>query len=140
MKKLALLLICAYSCLFLAGCADESEYDIDFTKLSATMVSAQLEKIMGSKVDYVGQIMKISGAFDPYFVEGLNSTLMYIMIDCPSGCAKFMEFKSDNHSYPNDYPSQGTMIEIIGEFKVYIQPGYSDLFPYLHISELRIIG
>jgi hypothetical protein len=145
------------SCLFLilaAGCEEKNGYadpsenneaeenqitiDIDFTRLSSTMQNAQLQIVMQNAHDYIGQTMKIRGVYDPYFIEHLEEYLQFIMIDCPTGCPKYLEFIwSGDRVYPDDYPELGTMIELVGVFNIYKLNGFD--YPYFAVDDIVIV-
>jgi hypothetical protein len=62
------------------------------------------------------------------------------MIDCPTDCPKFLEFKwSGDRVYPDDYPEFGTMIELLGVFKTYRIDGFDNDIPYFEVDDIVIV-
>ncbi|MCL2639037.1 MAG: hypothetical protein FWD48_11790 [Oscillospiraceae bacterium] len=149
MKKILALFLCL---MLISGCTENGgsenppevdadmsvdvDVDVDFTKLSSTMVSAQMDIIMQNMQAYVGQTMKIRGNYYPLFWEVNNEFLHFIIIECSSGCDKLFEFVwNGEHIYPDDYPPEGTFIELPGVFGV-----DEEGFPYLAVDDIVIVA
>jgi hypothetical protein len=151
-KKLALLLSLCATLIITAGCVEKQpmndqpektaesavKIDIDFTRLSATMQSAQLENIMNDMPGFIGQTFKIRGVYDPYFYPEEQRLLHEIMIECTSGCPKYLEISFISDA-ADDYPEIGTMIELTGVFGTYFAEGLNFNKPYLTIKEIVIV-
>jgi hypothetical protein len=114
----------------------EVQIDIDFTRLSSTIQSAQMQIILENIEDYVGQTIKIQGLYDYFFWEFNGKYFHDLIIDCPSGCPKRIEIISAS---PGDYPEVGAIIEVIGVFGYYREDGIDFSFPYLTVDEITVV-
>ncbi len=114
--------------------------DVDLTVLTSNMVYAQVYNIMMSPEDYLGKKIKASGTYYPLFYEGTGKYYHYVMIqDALACCQNGIEFIWDDgtHVYPDEYPKENQMIEIVGVFKQYEEEGY--IYHYLEIQDYEII-
>lgn len=100
--------------------------DIDLTVLSSTMVYSEVYNMMTAPADYLGKTIKMSGFFS---VQHNSTTDQYyfacIIKDAASCCAQGIEFSLAGDSvYPEDYPAQGSMIDVVGVFDTYVENSY----------------
>ena len=108
-------------CLFATGCAGSKArtVDVDLTKLSNTMVYAKVYNMMTNPSDYIGKTVKASGPYaTSYYQDELYHFVLVEGVDacCPEG---LMFIWDGEHSYPEDYPEEGTNIEFVGVFNSY---------------------
>ena len=112
--------------LLLSGCsastpdiAVESDYDIDFTVLSSTVVYAEVYNMLSSPDDYLGKTVKISGTYTSNTYEDTGITYHFVIIsDATACCAQGLEF-----IWSGAYPEDGAAIEICGTYKTYLEDG-----------------
>ena len=93
--------------------------DVDLTSMSATMVYSEVQNMMLKPADYLGKTVKMAGAFN---VAEENDQRYYACVikDATACCAQGIEFVwAGDHAYPNDYPSPGDEISVIGTFTTY---------------------
>ena len=93
--------------------------DVDLTAMSATMVYSEVQNMMLKPADYMGKIVKMAGAFN---VAEENGQRYYACVikDATACCAQGIEFVwAGDHAYPDEYPSQGDEISVIGTFTTY---------------------
>jgi len=140
MKRLSALLLVAV-CVFLAGCIDDSDkdVDIDFTTLNTTMLYAQAEKAINEANKYVGQTFKISGNYTPYHDIASGRYYHYlVVVDDESCCTYPFEFVlSGNPVYPDDFPEENAEFQIIGVYKSYRENGKT--WYYIATDEIVIL-
>ena len=134
MKRLFTLFLCFTILLALTGCGGSSSagpvpegVDVDLTILSATMVYSEVYNMMTSPQDYMGKTVKMRGTFDCYHDEATDRYYFACIIkDATACCAQGIEFElSGAHSYPNDYPSIGDTICVVGVFDTYREGDYT---------------
>lgn len=117
----------------------ESDYDVDLTTLSATMVYAEVYNMMVNTPDYVGKTVKAEGVFASFYDE-MSETLYtaVIIMDATACCAQGLEFVLlDTYTYPDDYPIEGEIVTVTGEFALYTPEGAPDMeFPHLIDAEI----
>lgn len=121
------------------GVADPT-VDVDLTVLSANMVYAEVYNMMMDPDSYLGMTIKVSGPYYPLYYDGTGNYYHYVMIeDALSCCQNGMEFIWDegSHTYPDEYPKEDDIVEIVGEFKSYKEEGY--IYYYLDIEEYSIL-
>lgn len=121
------------------GVADPN-VDVDLTVLSANMVYAEVYNMMMYPDNYLGKTIKVSGPYYPLYYDGTGNYYHYVMIeDALACCQNGMEFIWDEgtHTYPDEYPKEDDIIEIVGELKSYKEENY--IYYYLDIEEYKII-
>ena len=162
-KRLSLILISALIGLNLIGCSKQVSYteedtsgvtlqeeplnlnnlddgvDIDLTALSSTLVYAEVYNMMMSPEDYMGQTIKMKGTYHPLYFEETGKYYHYVVIeDAAACCQQGIEFIWDGeHVFPDDYPLEGTEVEVVGVFDTYEELG--ERYPYVATDEIKII-
>jgi hypothetical protein len=59
--------------------------------------------------------------------------------DATTCCSQGLEFIwNGDHVYPDDYPADGTEIELVGVFGTYEELGYT--YPYIAVDDIIIIN
>ncbi|MGI5898519.1 MAG: hypothetical protein ACOX8S_01175 [Christensenellales bacterium] len=111
--------------------------DVDLTALSSTMVFAEVYNIMTNPDDYMGKTIKLSGQYYASYDELFKKYYHFIVIeDATACCQQGLEFAVKGETdYPQDYPPDGTVIELTGSFSSYDESGYT----YYYISTDTII-
>lgn len=103
---------------------EPGEVDIDLTKLSSTMVFAQVNSMMEDPGRYLGQRVKMSG---PYYASAAELAGQYyhycIIEDATACCAQGLEFIYDGDTARENYPEDGAAIEVYGVFDQYEEDG-----------------
>jgi len=149
MKKWLCAAFALVTILLIAGCAESSlienspmqaveEIDIDLVRMGPTMVSAQVFWIMLSPEDYLGQVIRIMGSYYAFYWEEGEMQLHYIVLDLTAGCCgQAFEFKLPAHIVDAvGYPSEGSVIEIVGVFSSYEM--WDNVFYYLAVREIIV--
>ncbi|NLT08895.1 MAG: hypothetical protein GXY08_05265 [Ruminococcus sp.] len=105
---------------------NSEEIDIDLTQLDSNMVYAQVFDMVNNSDNYLGKTVKAKGPFS-YFQETDGREFYAVLIsDATACCSQGIEFVLDgNFSYPDDYPSIGTNITVVGKFNYYEEEGYT---------------
>ncbi len=115
---------------------DEEGIDVDLTKLSATLVYAEVYNMMCEPEKYIGKIVKMSGDFRSLHDEE-NDVYYFACIikDATACCAQGIEFVlTDDYSYPDDYPEENGIVTVVGVFDTYWEG--SDLYCTLRNARL----
>jgi hypothetical protein len=101
----------------------ENGVDVDLTALSSTMVYSEVYNMMMSPMDYVGKTIKMQGQFIPFYDEATDTHYFACIIsDATACCSQGIEFiLTEDYSYPEDYPSEGDIISVIGTFDTYME-------------------
>ncbi len=93
--------------------------DVDLTQMSSTMIYSEVQNMMLKPADYVGKTVRMQGAFSVSEI-GENRYFACIIKDATACCAQGIEFDwAGDHSYPADYPKDGSEITVTGEFTTY---------------------
>ena len=103
--------------------SEGSDVDIDLTLLSSTVVYSQVYDMIMSPEDYLEKEVRIHGPFVTLYDE-VNDYRYYACIiqDATACCAQGFEFVLEGeHTYPDDYPPEGTEIVVSGEFDRYYE-------------------
>ncbi|MBP0966191.1 MAG: hypothetical protein J5722_01020 [Oscillospiraceae bacterium] len=99
------------------------EYDVDLTQMNSNMIYAQVYDMLENTEKYAGQMIRVQGTFNYYQdPESKREYFAALVSDATACCAQGIEFvRKDGAHYPEDYPEQGTPIEISGKFSTYTE-------------------
>ena len=99
--------------------------DVDLTALSSTMVYSEVLNIMTYPQTYVGKTVKMRGIFSYYHDEKTDQYYFGCIIqDATACCAQGIEFiLTDDYLFPDDYPTEGEIVTVAGEFDIYEENG-----------------
>ncbi len=99
--------------------------DVDLTTLSSTMVYSEVLNIMTYPQTYVGKTVKMRGIFSYYHDEQTDQYYFGCIIqDATACCAQGIEFiLTDDYLFPDDYPKEGEIVTVAGEFLIYKENG-----------------
>lgn len=118
----------------------DTNVDVDLTVLTPNMVYAEVSNMMMYPDNYLGKTIKVSGPYFPMYYDVTNNYYHYVLIeDALACCQNGMEFIWDEgtHTYPDEYPKEDDVIEIVGELKSYKEEKY--IYYYLDIEEYKVI-
>ena len=98
---------------------------VDLTKLSSTMVYAEVYNMILDPDYYTGKTVKMAGQFivseDPV-TEVVHTACL--ILDEAGCCSQAVEFAlPENAQYPEDYPELNSNITVIGTFQTYEMDG-----------------
>ncbi len=101
-----------------------SKIDVDLTKLSKTMVYAEVYHMVSKPEDYVGKIVKVKGVLAIAQDEETGTYYTAVLIaDAAACCQQGLEFEWTGHKYPKDFPKVGSKISLTGKFTTYEENG-----------------
>ncbi|WP_191014726.1 hypothetical protein [Treponema zioleckii] len=114
---------------------NKNAVDVDFTKMSQTMIFAQSFNMILESPNYLGKTVKFQGQVFSNYNEMAKTTLhSVIQYDATACCQAGFEFILPPGS---EYPADGSEIEVIGRF------AYTDKFTfdyfYLDCTEVKQI-
>lgn len=99
--------------------------EFDLTVLGSDMVYAVVNDMMTTPEKYMERTVKASGSFSVY--TNPDTGAMYyacLITDALACCANGLEFIWEgDHSFPEDYPQEGTPITVGGVFETYDEDG-----------------
>lgn len=112
---------------------------VDLTVLSSTMVYGQVFDMMEAPEAYMGKTIKMSGSYYASYSEETKHTYHYVVVqDATACCQQGLEFIwNGEHQYPDDYPADGTEIEVIGVFESYEELGQT--YYYIATDKISIV-
>ena len=96
--------------------------DIDLTTMSSDMVYSTVYQMMYEPDDFVGKVVKMSGAYYPSWYDATQQYYHYVIIkDATACCQQGMEFVwgDGSHVYPDEYPAEQTEVEVVGVYELY---------------------
>lgn len=111
--------------------------DIDMTKMSATMIYAQVFDMVIMPEEFIGKKIKVTGNFQVFINDSTKERYFSILIpDATACCQQGIDFVwLGNHSFPTDYPEQNQEITVTGIFSS-IETDEGLTFNYLIVSDL----
>ena len=115
-----------------------ADADVDLTKLSSTLVYSEVFNMVNTPEDYVGKVVKMSGAFAVYEDETTgNVYFACINQDATACCSQGIEFvPQGDFTYPDDFPELGTEITVRGTFGTYMEG--DQLYVTLYDAEMSV--
>jgi hypothetical protein len=116
-----------------------SPADVDLTLLNSAMVYAEVFNIVESPDKYMGKTIKMSGPYYASYFDETDAYYHYVIVeDASACCSQGLEFIwNGTHNYPADYPADGEKIEVVGEFKSYVELGQT--YYYIAADEIRVV-
>ena len=118
------------------------EVNYDLTEMDGNMVYAIVWQLMRNPNEYIGKTFKIKGNYYVTWYEPTQQYYHYVLIqDATACCAQGLEFVwgDGNHIYPDEYPEDGTVVEILGEFETYQEEGEQNLYGRLKDATFKVI-
>ena len=115
------------------------EYDVDLTQLNSNMIYAQVYDMLENTEKYTGQTVRVQGTFN-YYQDPTSKREYFaaLVSDATACCAQGIEFvRKDEAHYPEDYPEQGTPIEISGTFYTYTEE--DQVYVELHDATMKVL-
>ena len=118
MSKIILAVLLAFAALFAKDPGSTKKYDIDLTRMSGTMVYAQVNQMVMSPKKYIGKHIKMKGVFSSYYDEELERRFYGCVIqDALACCSQGLAFElAKPRKYPDEYPAEGDAIVVEGDF------------------------
>ena len=114
---------------------------VDLTALSSTMVYAEVYNILVYPEDYIDKTIKMRGYYSPTLNYYGQPDLYYhfvVIEDATECCRQGLEFIWDGeHAYPDDYPAENTLIEVVGIFGRY-EDEFGDVHYYVAVDDITI--
>ena len=115
--------------LLLAGCSgrNAAEFrlgsdgvDLDLTRLSSTMIYAEVYNMRYAPDDYYGKIVRIEGLFSAYPNPETGEYYYNCIIpDATACCSQGLQFfVADELVYPDDFPENGETVTLRGVFSL----------------------
>lgn len=113
--------------------------DIDLTTLSSTMIFSQIYDINMAPEGYIGKTIKMNGFFKSYPSPETDAVHFAVIIpDALACCEQGFEFVlNGDYTYPEDYPTDDTDIQITGVLDTYEENGYE--YYYVVADELTVL-
>ena len=92
--------------------------DIDLTRMSGTMVYAQVYQMVMHPGKYVGKRIKMKGVFSSYYDDATKTRFFGCVIaDALACCSQGLAFElAKERKFPDEFPKEGASITINGEF------------------------
>lgn len=114
------------------------QIDFDLSKMSSTMVYAEVFNMLINSEEYENKVIKVKGNFDVFFNEEKNEKYFAIVIpDATACCQQGIEFIwIGNHKYPDDYPKIGQEITVVGKYSIALLEGDIS-YNYLQVSNIE---
>ena len=109
--------------------------DVDLTAMSSTMVYSEVSAMMTEPDKYRGKVVRMKGSFS-IFEDSGHYYFACLIADATACCSQGIEFVTTrSRTYPEDYPTLGDEITVVGVFGTYQEGGYT--YCQLSDAELR---
>jgi hypothetical protein len=110
---------------------------LDFTRLSETIVIAEMIRIAERPDSYLDRTIKASGVYNIVYDERLGRYRHFIMVVEPDICCPKREFELIWNGDFSDFPEDKTEIEVVGVFKKY-EEGRQTYY-YLEVDNIIVL-
>lgn len=110
--------------------------NLDLSRMSGTVVYAQVYNMMCDPGSYLGKIIRMAGYYN-YFDDQAHGVVYHACIvpDATACCAQGIEFVwAGEHIWPDEYPEIGTDIIVTGRLELYEEDGMK----YLHLVDAEL--
>ncbi len=112
---------------------NDSEYDLDLTTASSTIVFSEVQNMMYAPDKFLGKKVRMGGKFTVYQAVDTDGEpipdkhyFACVIADAAACCAQGLEFVlAGDYVYPDDYPEPGEYIVVSGTFDIYEENGYT---------------
>lgn len=102
--------------------ASEDGIDVDLTRMSSTMVYAEVSNMMYCPDDYVGKIVRMQGQNINSYYDVTDQTYHSVLIaDATACCAQGLEYVLADAGA--SYPESDAEVTVTGEFELYEELG-----------------
>ena len=108
---------------------------VDLTRMSKTMVAAEMTKISNRPNNYIERTIKANGNYNTVYNAELKREQHFITVVEPDTCCPKREFE---FIWDGDYPQTGARIEITGVFGSYKENGKT--YYYLEADDVIVLG
>ena len=140
-KRLAVLLalfltLASVSAAFAETASEPVRVDLDLSRMSSTIVYAELYNIQYDPGQYLGKMIRISGQYSVYR-DPVTQTVYYACVvpDATACCMQGMEFVPAGDPPDPDAPYDPEMIiTVTGRLEIYVEDGFS----YLHLVDADV--
>jgi len=117
--------------------SENSDIDVDLTVLSETMFHSMIQDMLAYPDEYAGKTIKARGEY--FVIEYIENDQYFHFIELEDEdgcCSESFEFiYNGDRVFPDDYPPENTIIEIIGVFNSYEM--FETTFYYLAVDDLK---
>ena len=129
---LPMLLICAFA----AACSNAEQpvggVEVDLTRLSVTMMYAEVDNIVKNPEDYIGKTIKMSGPYYAVYNAADRYRHFVAVEEADACCMRGLEFE-----YPEDSLEEKTRIEVTGIYSSYEDGGKA--YYYLAVDDVVVL-
>jgi len=148
-KKIIFAAVCAaavlitaliiFGSLRLSGTRTDEDGALDLTRLSLTMLSAEVNRITARPDNYIGQTIKMSGPYYAVYNNGLGHYQHFVAVKEVDSCCPFegLEFIWNGDVSREAYPEPSTNVEVTGVFKAYEELGQT--YYYLAVEDIIVL-
>lgn len=128
MKKVLAVLLCVSLLFAVSSCSKsgsatqyEEGIDYDLAAMSNTLAYSIVYNMVCSPQDYLGTTVRMQGVYTCSYDEANDKHYFACIItDANACCSQGIEFElTDEYTYPDDYPEEGSVICVTGVFDVY---------------------
>ena len=122
----------------------DASVDIDLTVMDSDMVYATVYQMVYADPDaYIGKTFKAAGTLTIASSSVTNQFYPYVVIkDALACCQQGIEFQwgDDKHTSIEDFPAEGTELEVIGTFESYKEDGDPYLYTRLKDTKIKLLA
>jgi hypothetical protein len=140
-KRLAVLLalflvLASLSASFAETASEPLQVDLDLSKMSGTIVYAEIYNLQYDPGAYLGKVIRVRGYYS-FFREPSNGHIYYACVipDATACCMQGMEFVPFTEPEdPDHFMEDNADITVTGRLEIYVEDGSS----YLHLVDASV--
>jgi len=116
------------------------DIDVDFTILGAYEFDDVFSDVMFvSPENFLEKTIRIVGPYSKVLYDEEYGYFHLILVDDEAGCCqRFVEFSWDADNYPEEYPQEDAIIDIIGRFESGYMEEYEYTYYFLVVSHFSV--
>ena len=115
----------------------DTAVDLALSQMSGTIVYAEIYHLLSNPDPMIGKVIRIRGNYSAFQDPETNKVYLACVVpDATACCAQGIEFvRAGEHTWPEDYPEEGTEITVTGRLDTYPEDGIT----YLHLTEADMV-
>ena len=121
---------------------EEIVVDYDLTKMVQNVAYATVYQMLINPTAFEGKTIRIEGNYYGALYEPTSKYYYYVMVADGTGCcSQGLEFIWDDgsHVYPDEYPIDGSEVEVIGTFETYHEEEDETLYCRLRDASITVL-
>jgi hypothetical protein len=118
------------------------DVDLDFTAFECgwEFDEAFSDLMFMHSNDFIGKTIRIVGPYTGFFYDEFDRYFHFVLVDDAEGCCiRYIEFTWSEDNYPDEYPDEDAVIDVIGVFNSYYVEEWAQTEHFLVVDNITIL-